>query len=280
MIENATNLTNTTVLIDVPKVILHFFPSHWEKLGLGGFILLLGIWYKRYLQMKKEHIDRLTTNILNRWKYVGCELVKEFAVDRKFILLNGYQRISKHKDFVFAVEHIKKYPCWKVWKRVVQSIDNLNASASKILHGLNEAIDNRINTELSTSDITHPLPQILNEVVKILIDNSSENRECDEYINIDAQAKWVEVQTDRVRILAERGDMQDLETFKRIICEFIRDEHYRNKVIYLLLQFENIRKDVKNFTDQLSHISNIAEHRHELKGKCDACPRILWVFSP
>lgn len=278
-ITNSTNVTSFFQELTVEE--LHTI------LGITLILIsiLLKLWYdmkhKNYFELKREHIDKLTTNILNRWRYVSCELVRDFAVDRNFILLNGYQRISQHKEFKYAVEHIKKYSCWDVWTHIMESFNNVNISASKMLHELNEAISNRINTDLSTSDITiAPLSTILDQVVKILIDNSGKNRECDEYIIIDAQAKWVEVQTDRVYILAERGDMQDLETFKRIICEFIRDEHYRNKVIYLLLQFENIRKDVRTFTEQMSHIASVAEHTRELKGKCKACPRILWVFSP
>lgn len=72
------------------------------------------------------------------------------------------------RDYNFAVEHIKKYPCWEVWERIMESIDTINTSTSKMLDELNEVIDNRIKKELSTPDITHPLPQILNELVKIL----------------------------------------------------------------------------------------------------------------
>lgn len=184
------------------------------------------------------------------------------------------------RDYNFAVEHIKKYPCWEVWERIKESIDTINTSTSKMLDELNEVIDNRIKKELSTPDITHPLPQILNELVKILIKDSDKNRGCGEYISIDTQGKWVVVQTDRVYPLTEHGNIQDLEAFERIICETIRDEHYRNNVSHLLREYEKIKGDVKTFTDQLSDISYIAEHRHKLKGKCKACPRILWVFSP
>ena len=238
------------------------------------------IMHKNYSDRKREHIGKLTKNILNKWRYVCCELIGEFTIDRGFILLKGYQSISQHRDFEYAVKHIKKYPCWKVWKGVMGSFNNLNSSASKILGELNEVIGNRIKKELSTPDITHPLPQILNEVVKILIEDSDKNRGCDEYISIDTHGMWVEVQTDRVHPLTDHGNKQDLETFERIICETIRDEHYRNNVSHLLREYEKIKGDVKTFTDQLIDISSIAEHRHKLKGKCKACPRILWVLSP
>lgn len=278
---NITNSTNVTSFFQ--ELTVEELLTILGSITLVLIPILLKLWYdmkhKNYFDLKREHIGKLTTNILNRWRYVSCELMGEFAIDRKFILLNRYQRISQHKEFKYAVEHIKKYPCWEVWKGVMESVNNLNSSASKILDELNETISNRLNAESFTSDINiHPLSTILDEVVKILIEDSDKNHGCDEYIHIAAQEKWV--QTYIGSILAEDGDMQGLETFKRIICEFIRDEHYRNKVIRLLLQFENIRKDVRTFTEQMSHITSVAEHTRELKGKCKACPRILWVFSP
>ena len=280
--ENMTNSTNVISFFQGLTVGEHLIIL---SIILPVFLFFVKVWWdmkhKNYFDLKREHIGKLTKNILNRWRYVSCKLIGEFAVDRKFILLNGYQSISQHRDFEYAVKHIKKYPCWKVWEGVMGSFNNLNSSASKILNELNQAISDKIKTDLSISDIIiHQLPQILNEVVKILIEDSDKNRECDEYISIDTQAKWVEVQTDRVRILLERRDMQDLKAFKRIICGFITSEHYQKKIRDLLRQFENIKNDVKNFTDQLSYIATIAEHKHTLKGMCKACPRILGVFSP
>nr|AAU43708.1 hypothetical protein GZ26D8_39 [uncultured archaeon GZfos26D8]QNO53190.1 hypothetical protein NDOAJMFA_00040 [Methanosarcinales archaeon ANME-1 ERB6] len=94
--------------------------------------------------------------------------------------------------------------------------------------------------------------------------------------DIEAQEKWVQI-IDTGSVLAEKGSMQDLETFKQIICGFLRDEYFRDKIRHFLLQFEDIKKDIRTFTDQLTLIT---EHIYKLKGKCKKCPHILWVFSP
>lgn len=251
---------------------------------MGFFLVLLKIGYdmryKNYPERKKEHIDRLIKNILNKWKHVTCELPPNFAINRKFILLSAYKSIRKHRDFDYAVEHIKKYPCWVVWERIMKSFNNLNSSASNILDELNEAISNRLNTESFTSAINiYPSHIILDAVVKILIANLDKDCGCENYIYIDAKNGWV--QTDIGAILAERGDIHDLEAFKQIICGVITSGSYQKKIRDLYLQFDtNIKEDLRTFRAQLSHISSVAEHTHRLKGMCTACPRVLWVFSP
>ncbi len=284
MIENATNLTNATNLIDLPKVALDYFSNHLKALvagvvGLVSFIILkrwIPMKLEYYFKVKQEHFDSIK-NILDRWKTVKCELSPVFGLDYNFILLEKYSNIHKYQDFNYAVEHIKKYPCWGVWGRVMDSFNNLNNSASKILNELNEAISNRLNEESFTSGIHIINPLLtLDQVVKILIDDSGKNRGCDEYIHIEAQEKWVQI-IDTGSVLAEKGSMQDLETFKQIICGFLRDEYFRDKIRHFLLQFEDIKKDIRTFTDQLTLIT---EHIYKLKGKCKKCPHILWVFSP
>jgi len=242
------------------------------------------IMYKNYPERKKEHIDRLNKNILKRWETVKCELSPVFGLENSFISIAKYQNISKHQDFNFAVEHIKKYPCWKVWKRIMESVNSLNSSASEILNeirnDLNEAIDNGLNSELSTSDIKiYPLPKILDQVVQILIADSDKKRRCDEHISVEVQDKWVQVK-DTGSILAEGGSMQDLEAFKQIICGLLLKGYLQKKMRKLLVQFKDLKKDENIFTDQLRVISSIAENRQRVKGMCAACPRFLWFFSP
>lgn len=279
MIENTTNLTNTTnwvnttVLIDLLVAFL-----------AGVFLIILKWWfdmkYKNYPKRKKEHIDRLTKNILNKWKNVTCEPPRNFAINRNFLSLNGYNNIRKHSDFDYAVEHIKKYPCWIVWERIMGSFNNLNSYGSNILNELNKEISYRLNGGSFTSDIIISQSHIiLDAVVKIVIDNSDKNLGCDAYVHIETKEKWV--QTDVGTILAEGGDIQDLDAFKQIICGLITSEHYQKKIRVLCLQYKSLKKgDMKTFTDQLSGIASLAEHTSSLKGMCKACPRVLWVFTP
>ncbi|MCK4528250.1 hypothetical protein KAW18_12835 [candidate division WOR-3 bacterium] len=232
-----------------------------------------------YFKIKQEHFDSIK-NILDRWKTVKCELSPVFGLDYNFILLEKYSNIRKYQDFNYAVEHLTKYHCWDVWGRVMDSFNNLNNSASKTLNVLYETISNRLNEESFTSGIhiDIDLSLTLDQLVKILIEiaNSGENQGCDEYIHIEAQEKWAQVK-DTGSILAEKGSMQDLETFKRIICGFITNVHTQREIKDLYMQFENIKKDIRTFTDQLTPIT---DHIYKLKGKCKKCPHILWVFSP
>nr|AAU43710.1 hypothetical protein GZ26D8_41 [uncultured archaeon GZfos26D8] len=188
--------TLQTALDDIQKtrgaVARHGFEESSKALvagvvGLVSFIILkrwIPMKLEYYFKVKQEHFDSIK-NILDRWKTVKCELSPVFGLDYNFILLEKYSNIHKYQDFNSAVGHIKKYPCWGVWERVMDSFNNLNNSASKILNELNEAISNRLNEESFTSGIHIINPLLtLDQVVKILIDDSGKNRGCDEYIHI------------------------------------------------------------------------------------------------
>ena len=286
MLENATNLSNTTnvtsTLNGFINAMLHY-KEFWPVIvPIILFILKVGydIMYKNYPQRKKEHIDELSNNVLKRWETVKCELSPTFGLDKKFVLLKNYSPLTKYRDFDFAVAHIKSYPCWLVWERILESVRSLNTSASAIIYDLNREIDKRIKSEFAASSITiSPIGVILDQIVQILIADSDRKRRCDGHITVEKPEKWVQVK-ETGSILAEGGGVGDLDAFKRVICGWLLNGYCKKLMNPLLKQFEDIKIDVEKFRKELRDISLIAEQRQKLKGTCKGCPRFLWFFSP
>jgi hypothetical protein len=83
-ITNSTNVTSFFQELTVEELLTIL------SITLVLISILLKLWYdmkhKNYFDLKRKHIGKLTTYILNRWRYVSCELIGEFAIDRKFMI--------------------------------------------------------------------------------------------------------------------------------------------------------------------------------------------------
>ena len=279
MIEDVTNLTKTGALIDTSYAVLASFSKlSLILVSLGGVIsVIAGVRYRNYVKMKERHIGMLKKNILDKWKNITCEMPRTYALNSDFISLLGFKSIQNHRDFNYAIEHMKSYTCFEVWERTMKLISSINKSANEVLIEIDKTINYRLNRRVFTSGIyISPSQVVLNSVVQALMADVKKGQGCNGSIRIEEREKWV--QTDLGVILAEGGSTQDLVVFKGIICDIISSKYYKEKIRMLHFQFKTVKREIGYFKTQLSQISTLVEHTKELKGKCKACPHILWAF--
>lgn len=276
MLKNTISLLNAIPLLNTVFVVLEHSLKH--QLVLAGLVgiptVIVGVRYRNYLKMKRKHIGQLV-NILNRWEGVTCEMPRIYTLNNEFISLGEFKSIQRYRDYVFARDHLKSYPCYEVWEHTMKLISSLNKTAKELCIELNKTIVYRLNRKVFSSDIyIPPVHNILDFVVKALIADLDKNQGGNGYLHVDVQEKWVVGEVGGIFILAEGGSIEDLEACRSIIGDIISSKYYQGKIRGLHFQFENtVKINIKEFKKQLREIATIAKHTKELKGKCKGCPR-------
>ena len=103
MIENATNLTNTTACVRVLGVGLEFLSDYWKALALAALLAIvsgvIGLFFKMYLQKKQHEHEKEMEKL--RQDY-------DEKIRQQPILAVNNQIISRLEQFVSCWEEEKK----------------------------------------------------------------------------------------------------------------------------------------------------------------------------